>query len=471
MKDLHLLPGTLIAATLLLLPINVDEAAADRYAAPADGSAAQASDHSSVEEARDIFLQEGLRLRMENVIAGKIKNPPAVTNVAGQLVDLLNSLPDDQARCEFLAEDADLIVAFREKLSEVLDPLTRAYPYVCGASGEIFVVVVQQPDRVLASGMDFSQVGSYDTPGISHDAALGDFDGDGDVDVVVVKRGHGGEASGAPARILLNDGTGNFTDSGQELGGVSGYGVAVGDLDGDARPDIVVLNIAGPNLILWNDGGGGFTTSTSPPGSSRSYRVAIDDLDQDGDNDIVIANDFGGANQVLRNDGGRNFTVSQDFGNCSSTDLVLADLNGDGNPDVFTSNIREPSRVWLGNGDATFRDSGQRLMGGAHGIAGGDFDNDGDVDVVLGSYGQGADEVWLNDGAGNFARSQAINAGVQSFFPEVADVDADGDLDVLMPGTAGIRVFLNNGSGTFSVETTVPGNVQSLAIGSLIGRR
>lgn len=347
-------------------------------------------------------------------------------------------------------------------------PQKGSLPSLCAPYGEIVVTGVIEPDRVLARGMDFSLLGSYDTPGWTFDAALGDFDGDTDLDAVVVKRGLGGERSGAPARILLNDGAGNLTDSGQELGNVSGYGVGVGDLDGDESLDIVVLHIAGPNLIFWNDGYGSFPTSISPPGSARSYRVGIADLDKDGDNDIVIANDFGGANQVLRNDGYRSFTVSQYFGNTSSTDLVLADLDGDGFPDVFTANIREPSRVWLGNGDATFRDTGQRLMSGVHGIAGGDFDGDGDIDVISGNYFWGPDEIWMNDGAGNFTMSQAINSGVQSYFPEVSDLDDDGDLDVLMPG-AGIRVLLNDGSGTFSIETTIPGRVQSLAIGDLTG--
>ena len=93
--------------------------------------------------------------------------------------------------------------------------------------------------------------------------ALGDVDGDGDLDAVMAA------GSSNPNKLLLNDGSGNFTDSGQELGGeYYSMDVALGDVDGDGDLDAVFARYVDPNEVWFNDGSGNFTDSGQEIGHS-----------------------------------------------------------------------------------------------------------------------------------------------------------------------------------------------------------
>ena len=149
--------------------------------------------------------------------------------------------------------------------------------------------------------------------------ALGDVNGDGDVDILLGNDGAN--------QLLLNNGSGGFTLSTTFPGGsASTYAVAFGDVDGDGDVDILVGN-NGTNELLLNDGSGGFTLSTTFPGGSAStYAVAFGDVDGDGDVDILLGND--GANELLLNDGHGNFSASLTFpgGSMSTNAIALGDV-------------------------------------------------------------------------------------------------------------------------------------------------
>jgi len=122
------------------------------------------------------------------------------------------------------------------------------------------------------------------------DIALADFDSDGDLDALIA---NGSSSEGrAPTRLLLNDGTGQFTDSGQELNKTVAAKIAVGDLDQDGSLDVFVSNAELPNEVWLNDGRGRFTDSglrLEGSSSSLATRPSLGDLDGDGDLDVVVA--------------------------------------------------------------------------------------------------------------------------------------------------------------------------------------
>jgi len=191
-------------------------------------------------------------------------------------------------------------------------------------------------------------------------AALGDLDGDGDLDlfatVIAPRQGRNRDPAD---RVIVNDGSGNFTDSGQRLGETDSTAVALGDLDGDG--DLEALVGTGRGVIVWiNQGGvqggqdGIFALSGQKISGGQTRAVFLSDLDGDGDPDALIARRRQAA--IWWNDGQAAFTrSSQRFRYSKRHGLAIGDFNGDGWPDVFAAAYSNDYRVWFNQGDGTFR--------------------------------------------------------------------------------------------------------------------
>jgi hypothetical protein len=129
---------------------------------------------------------------------------------------------------------------------------------------------------------------------------LNDFDGDGDIDAFIVP---GKITTVEPAKVFFNDGTGNFSDSGQELGSFNWCWVEAADLDKDNDLDIVIASFGKPTQVWLNNGNGSFFDSGLRLGGNNSYHgLDIGDLDNDGDLDLFIAFFGQGSNEIWFND-------------------------------------------------------------------------------------------------------------------------------------------------------------------------
>ena len=135
--------------------------------------------------------------------------------------------------------------------------------------------------------------------GSAKDTALGDLDGDGDLDVFITN----GDRSGSfPSLVWLNDGTGRFTDSAQQLGSSFFGWIVLGDLNGDGSLDAFISNFQQPNQIWFNDGSGNFSDSgLRLSGEATTRGCALGDLDGDGDLDVFVANFRTGSNEIWFN--------------------------------------------------------------------------------------------------------------------------------------------------------------------------
>ena len=214
---------------------------------------------------------------------------------------------------------------------------------------------------------------SYPTPH-GESTALGDLDGDGDLDAFVLNGGGAG-AGAAGNSVWLNNGTGSFTNSMQSLGADDSRVVRLGDTDGDGDLDAIVVNV-GSTRIWKNDGTGVFTDSGERLDDEFvKISIALGDLDEDGDLDVFAAN-FGGLsgtesiphpNKVWLNDGEGRFTATtQLLGEGWSFDVALGDLDGNGTLDAYVANSSPgaggtPDRVWI-NYDYTAVNTTQDLF-------------------------------------------------------------------------------------------------------------
>lgn len=297
---------------------------------------------------------------------------------------------------------------------------------------------------------------------------LADFNGDGWLDIVV-----GSTADATPSRLYLNDGAGNFPHF-TEIGTLPATtgSFAVGDLDGDGDLDLVAGNVTSgtPNHLYVNNGtanpfAGVSTTELAGP-ARMTQVVALADLDGDGDLDLVAAN-RNQFNQIFFNQGNGVFATGVTIpGDETTYGLALGDINNDGAVDILIANEAMENRVHLNDGaggfDETFILPSTKLYTRPVVLA--DFDCDGDLDAFFGNRdGIGTDgdsEVLLNQGTPNpFHDVQGVDVStdaVQAYSGALGDLDRDGDLDLVV-GAQPNRYYLNDGAGNFGPQMDVPG--------------
>ena len=183
-------------------------------------------------------------------------------------------------------------------------------------------------------------------------------------------------------------------EAGQDLGNVESYSVALGDLDGDGDLDAFFGRHLTFNRVYLNDGSGTLIdTGQWVTGGlwGNSHSIDLGDVDGDGDLDAFLSSFT--ANRVYLNDGTGYFVDSgQQLGNSMSFGVVLGDLDGDDDLDAFVANGNTDSnRIYLNEGTGLFVDSGVQVGGTnmSHAAVLGDLDGDGKSDAVLGAHGDG----------------------------------------------------------------------------------
>ena len=301
-------------------------------------------------------------------------------------------------------------------------------------------------------------------PGSTLAMAPFDSDGDGDLDLAMVTNAPAGQPA---LRLLQNQGNGVFVDvTAQQLPTITGYleSVLPIDFDADGYPDLLFGVPNQPHLLLHNLRGAGFALVPAGwqgdlvPGDAPR---AVIDLDRDGYPDLQT--DTG----LLRNMGGQRLRW---LASKLRIDVVaLVDVDGDGDRDALAGD-----GIWRNEG-GSFRRDGSLPIGWV--TATGDFDGDGDVDMLTDATGRV--EVRLNDGLGNFTTIGVMPVLAMLNGLALGDVDGDGDLDLATASGIGVaaaqnRLFLNDGAGHFTdaTATSLPawlGGCSSVSFGDADG--
>ena len=276
--------------------------------------------------------------------------------------------------------------------------------------------------------------------------------------------------AGNRSALYRNDGRGSFIFlRGLGSGSQARRAVALGDLDGNGDLDVVLVG-PGQDHIYLNDSGRRWTEQALGVGNDRSLSVALADLDADGDLDIVVGN-RSQMNVIYLNDGRGGFAETQAFGfdREETVSVAVADLDRDGDPDIVAGNWRQPNAVYLNDGRARF--TVRRTFGTGTeqtwAVVVGDMDLDGDLDVVAGirgvntvqidSDGDGQPDRWvnenrnepsrvyLNDGAAGLTPGSPFGTGNDMTRPiAVGDLDGDGDLDIVIGNDCAPNTVLFN---------------------------
>ena len=287
----------------------------------------------------------------------------------------------------------------------------------------------------------------------------GDLNGDGFHDFVVPNE------DVSDVRVFMNDGGGGYSDFDTfSLPNNSTPSTNEGaDFNRDGFLDFACGNISGNSVsVFFGDGTGALMQPTTYPVGNETRGLCVLDLNGDGAQDIVTANRASSNISILMNNGDGTFAKSINMNTSASgeTACAAADANEDGIIDVFVGSFNSGEVVvLLGDGNGNLNEvSKTDAKGPVWMLAVGDMDNDGHVDVVSANSHQNQFALLRGDGSGNLGSAEVYDVGTFPLAVDIGDIDGDGDLDVVTSNffSADWTIYENDGSGIFMNPRTLP---------------
>jgi hypothetical protein len=311
---------------------------------------------------------------------------------------------------------------------------------------------------LAAHAGQFLEAPQYATGANPQAVAVGDFNGDGKLDVAVAN------SVGNNISILLGNGDGTFKPQVTYAADTSPQGIAVGDFNGDGHLDIAVTN-SGSNLVsvFLGNGDGTFQPKVDYATGSQPKGIAVADLNGDSHPDIVLTNAGGspGTVGVLLGKGDGTFKAQVTYTTgLNPWAVAIGDFNNDGIPDLAVANNNNNNvvSILLGKGDGTFQSQFQSPTGNTPvSIALADFNGDGNLDMAVADQQGNAVSILLGNGKGGFAANVDYNTGAFPTAVTIGDFNHDGILDLGVSDSNGnsVTVLWGKGDGTFYGQLNV----------------
>lgn len=357
--------------------------------------------------------------------------------------------------------------------------------------GDDFIYLLKPSDSSNVARNEFIDTSSYHSllttnqywdPGNTYGIAISDIDNDGEEEAYLIDLLN-------KNKLYLNIPPDTYTTDITTERGLIGkekntnnrsfetildIGITCGDIDEDGDEDFVVAYLDGTNCLFLNNGDGYFKDATEEFGLAlnmwRSECVILGDINNDGYLDL-FATSFLKSNRLFLNDHGIKFTdVTNGSGlrsNGTSVTACFGDVNDDGYLDLYVGNWMNENKMYINNGDGTFKDFTEESGVGCNSdikktnsVMFADFDNDGDLDLFVGNRGS-RNNLFINNGEAVFSEHSSLissDARLFTYGATFCDIDNNGWLDILVNHVGGTNVFINKGidSGgmvTFNEET------------------
>lgn len=339
--------------------------------------------------------------------------------------------------------------------------------------------------------------------------AMGDLDGDGKVDLVVVN------ISANTISIYRNTSSAgsiagsSFATKVDFATGVRPRAIAIGDLNGDGKPDLAIANNGASTVSVFPNTSTPGTITTASFAAKIDYTtgfnsnpsfIAVGDLDGDGKPDLATANSVSNNVSVLRNSsaGGvlnsTSFTTKVDFtAGTTPTSIAIGDLDGDGKPDLVSANFSS-NNISVFHNTATSGSITAASFAAAvnfatasnpYSVAIGDLDGDGKPDLAVANHSSNSVSLYRNTatsgsiGSGSFTSKFDLATGTTPTSVAIGDLNGDGKADVAVANSASntVSVYrntatsgsLNNSSFAAKVDFAAGSGTFSVAMGDLDG--